>query len=425
MKLSRGLGKEKTNVGVKTSTTFNAPGNYVAPYGKTVVRVGGRGASGANPTYASTNPVVPGNTNTYSYGGGTPLGSNPVVPGNTNTYSYGGGTPLGSNPVVYGNENTYGYSGGTPLGSNPIVPGTQNTYGYGGGTPLGSNPIVYGNENTYAVGGGNYSTMNVGSYTPSYDNYNPVVPGTVVGTRYIWFGYNPRNGPPAAFEDNYISYDEFPGISSSGYPPTNSTGANGTTHTEYDQYFNPSSGGNYATTNADVYTPGNYVYNPITGGNPTGVYNPNSGGNATFNPITGGNPTGNYNPNSGGNPTYNPITGGNPTGVYNPNSGGNPTYNPITGGNYANTNPNSGGNPTYNPITGGNYASTNPATGGNDNYTVGAAGGSSNIQGVTFPGGASAALAPVVAQTTTNVSYTEAGISITVPTGGYVTIDNI
>lgn len=58
MKLSRALGLEKTNVNNTGSQTFNAPGNYVPPYGKVVIKVGGRGASG-NPTtypYAGTNP---------------------------------------------------------------------------------------------------------------------------------------------------------------------------------------------------------------------------------------------------------------------------------------------------------------------------------------------------------------------------------
>ena len=56
--------KEKTNVGVTTSTTFNSPGTYTLPYGKTVVRIGGRGTPG-NPatggTFAYSNP---GQTNT-------------------------------------------------------------------------------------------------------------------------------------------------------------------------------------------------------------------------------------------------------------------------------------------------------------------------------------------------------------------------
>lgn len=93
-------------------------------------------------------------------------------------------------------------------------------------------------------------------------------------------------------------------------------------------------------------------------------------------------------------------------------------------------------------ITGGPYQSYT-AVPGNDVYTTGPTGPSSNILGVTFPGGAggpggnypdypantewvaSGSLAPVVPTTTTTISYTGSPISITVPSGGYITIDNV
>ena len=73
MAIGKNLFKEKTNVGVITNTAFNAPGNYLAPYGKTTVSVGGRGATGAagNPG----NPNTPGNFVPGNY-----------VPGNPTTY---------------------------------------------------------------------------------------------------------------------------------------------------------------------------------------------------------------------------------------------------------------------------------------------------------------------------------------------------
>jgi hypothetical protein len=80
---------------------------------------------------------------------------------------------------------------------------------------------------------------------------------------------------------------------------------------------------------------------------------------------------------------------------------GNPNYNPYTPG-----------NPNYNPTN------TNPTTPGN-------AGTSANIEGVTFPGGPIASLASTVPQTATAVVYTGSNISITVPSGGYVTIENV
>lgn len=82
---------EKTNVGVKSNTTFNAPGTYVAPYGKTIIRVGGRGAPGNSGT--SGNPSNPGSPGNYT-------GTNPPQ------YAY---TQPGSPQFVPGTE----YPGGT------------------------------------------------------------------------------------------------------------------------------------------------------------------------------------------------------------------------------------------------------------------------------------------------------------------------
>lgn len=70
MAIGKNLLKEKTNVGVKGTTTFNAPGNYKAPYGKTTVTLGGRGASG-NPGNPG-NPTVPGNHVPGNYVPGNP-----------------------------------------------------------------------------------------------------------------------------------------------------------------------------------------------------------------------------------------------------------------------------------------------------------------------------------------------------------------
>ena len=82
-------------------------------------------------------------------------------------------------------------------------------------------------------------------------------------------------------------------------------------------------------------------------------------------------------------------------------SPGNPNYKPYTPG-----------NPNYNPTT------NNPTTPGN-------AGTSANIEGVTFPGGPIGTAAPVVPSTATSITYTGSNISITVPSGGYVTIENV
>lgn len=161
MKLSKQLRLEKTNVGIKANTTFNAPGNYVPPYGKTKVRIGGRGQSGnyssggnyageyyAGEAYAGTNP----STNAYA-------GTNPSTPGNV----------VGTLYQWFDNDSYTSYSEYQGFDASNIPPSTSGAYHaeygayYNAGTP--------GNAYYSQVPGNAY-------YTPYYAAYyNTYYPG--------------------------------------------------------------------------------------------------------------------------------------------------------------------------------------------------------------------------------------------------------
>lgn len=215
---------------------------------------------------------------------------------------------------------------------------------------------------------------------------------------------------------------------------------------------NPNTGGNYANTNPP--TGGNVSYNPPTGGNYSGSNPPtilygffqqttdldNYNGPAPAEPpsYSSNTPNTNYylNFSTTSNTTYvvgtyvsiNPVTSNSlPSGyyfsTYNTNPSGN-QYGTAYYSYYANsTTP---GNPNYNPIVPGN-SYYNPTVPGNANYNPvvpGNPGPSANVLGVPFPGGAGATPAPIVAPTPITLSYTPSGVTLTVPTGGYVDITN-
>lgn len=308
MSLAKKILREATLSTVYQTVTFNAPGIYYPPYGRSAFLLQGQGqpgnyASGGN--YANTNPGTPGN---YAY---------------TNPGS--GGNYAGTNPG----------SGGNYAGTNPGTPGNY----------AGTNP----------GSGGNYAGTNPG--TPgNYAGSNPYTPGNVLmGTLYQY--YTP-----------YLvdAYNTYPG----------------------------SDFGNYSYSTVDV--PG-YVHTLIY----ATYYNPGTPGNAYYNPYTPGNDY--YNPYYPGNPYYNPYTPGND--YYNPYYPGNAYYNPYIPGN-PNYNPYVPGNPNYNPYYPGNPS--NPNT----------------VLGVTLPGGAADSSAPVIGYVPVTVTFTNAGTPISVPTGGYVKIQN-
>ena len=219
-----------------------------------------------------------------------------------------------------------------------------------------------------------------------------------------------------------------------GSSPGNSNPPNTTYYNPYVAgYTNPPSGGNVLVAG----TAGNYV--PPSGGNVlvagTAAYdNPPTPGNlvpgapAYNNPGSYGPPIfipGNYDPNSGysysgfyiigpyypGNhvdatpPYYNAPTPGNHVPA-------NPTYyNPYVAG-Y--TNPPSGGN----VLVAGNPGYTNPST-----PIPATTGSSTTVLGVYFPGGVGGAASEIPLTTVNADAYTwPSSYSVTVPSGGYITI---
>jgi hypothetical protein len=212
MKASKALKLEKTNVANKATVSFNSPGNYVAPYGKTVVRVSGRGASGnattggnyAGESYVSTNPTTGGN-----YAGESYWYTNPATPGNTTPGNTVPGTCVATLYQYFtaNNYTTYDEYPGpcSPLGTSgcsPWPPGGDYCIVYGNysnpssSNPPTTNPTVPGND----------------VYTPYY---NPTVPGNDNYTPY----YNPtvpgNSGAPAN-----IAGVPFPGGAADSVAPT-------------------------------------------------------------------------------------------------------------------------------------------------------------------------------------------------------------
>lgn len=202
---------------------------------------------------------------------------------------------------------------------------------------------------------------------------------------------------------------------------------------------NYDSGGNYAGTNPP--TGGNYAgTNPSTGGNYAGTNPPTGGNYATTNPGT-------YTPGNANAATYNAIYRYHiqtcPPGYIEALDNWEPGLNAIQNkecglytpgtsnpGNFApgnpNYNPTSPGNAYYNPTVPGN-AYYNPTSPGSDYYNAyipGNPGAPFNVLGVTFPGGAANAAAPVIGATTVSIPYSPTALGVTVPSGAYVAIKN-
>jgi hypothetical protein len=175
MKISGLLRREKTRAIVKETVTFNAPGTYYPPYGKSNFRLQGRSSPGNPTTY---NPTVPGNTVPGNYSSG---GNQVTVPGYFVTsffyfqYVYQiftgwSGYPFGF--IQYYYFQTSPYSAYGVFGYNIWGYGDTWTYydywtggGYTQQVPVGySVPTFYYTNPTY--------------YNPTY--YNPTVPGNTI-----------------------------------------------------------------------------------------------------------------------------------------------------------------------------------------------------------------------------------------------------
>ena len=165
MKLSRLLFREKTQAVVKQTVTFNAPGTYYPPYGKTAFLLQGQGQPG--------NASSGGNIAGYNASGGNIAG-----------YNASGGNYAGER--VYQTAYYYDSGNGANQGGGIIFNSPSCPSGYSTNSNLPS-----GNFATYAV---------VYSCTPYYNPYNPGNPN--------YNAYNPGN-------PNYNTY--YPGNTGPSY----------------------------------------------------------------------------------------------------------------------------------------------------------------------------------------------------------------
>ena len=240
MKLADLLRRERTNVTSVSTTTFNAPGIYYPPYGKTVIQLSGRGSPG--------NATVP----------GTVSGSNTVT--NTVYVPASGGNYSGSNsysqqvyvPASGGNASTNPSSGGNPY---EIYWGGSIYYSFQYYRPSQGNS--FGGSNTQYFAGYSYGG---GIPSPSYSSSSA-----------------PEPSDPGLIWTQTYSYNYYP-IATYAYNPT----VPGNT------YYNPYSPAyTYYT-----YVPGNPNYNPYY---PAYTYNTGVPGNPNYNPTTPGNTAPSYN----------------------------------------------------------------------------------------------------------------------------------
>jgi hypothetical protein len=168
MKISGLLRREKTNAIVKQTVTFNAPGTYYPPYGKTNFSLQGKSTAG-NPTTsnpATSNPAVAGN----------------AIPGNTvpvPAYFVTQGFTFVTVYQIYNDwtASTYPGRGGFSFTYWATEPQSFSYYtSDGAGT---------WNMVTFFTGGTSTEQSAYGYYVPGFSyanatNYNPATPGNTV-----------------------------------------------------------------------------------------------------------------------------------------------------------------------------------------------------------------------------------------------------
>lgn len=193
------FGLERTAARTKGATTFNAPGVYQPPYGKTNFKMTARGATGTTGnggTIANYNPATGGNyAGTNPGTGGNYAGTNPTTAGNANynptvqymnryeTADYSPNGPPGG--VSYTSNTTSAYFSLTPFSNN----NTNSTYGQSAYYTVTVNgystvPGNIANYNSPTGGNARYNT-----YFPGNDYYNATIPGNA--------NYNGGNAPVA------------------------------------------------------------------------------------------------------------------------------------------------------------------------------------------------------------------------------------
>ena len=189
MKISGLLRRERTNAIVKQTVTFNAPGTYYPPYGKTNFTITGKAGAG--------NPTSPGNTVP-----GNPVPGNPV-PGNFVAGTYvpasGGNVAFFYFTTVYlyhdywggtypgrGGYNTYYFQPFIGFGGITMPPWAQAYDGGVGYWYMGYDGPYGSTSEQVAVTNPYYPAYTNPAYTnPTYTNpttvnpttYNPTVPG--------------------------------------------------------------------------------------------------------------------------------------------------------------------------------------------------------------------------------------------------------
>jgi len=235
---SQTLFEEKTNVGVQATTTFNAPGNYLAPYGKTTVYISGKGSPG---NYASGGNVA-GSNQYYNSPTYAPAYNNSYVAYNPAVY-----TPAYNNSYSYYNSGYYSPAVYTP--AQPASPATSAYYvdqyttywcGYtahNGGTNYSSAPAAcsgyyasYYNTDMFTPSPGNniyvvnYTTITVSGGSPaSPASYTPCsyTPGNLVYVpgNYVPASYTPST--PYNVPGNYVPAAYTPGTLVPGNPNYN------------------------------------------------------------------------------------------------------------------------------------------------------------------------------------------------------------
>ena len=240
MKLAGLLRRERTNVTSVSTTTFNAPGIYYPPYGRTVIQLSGRGSPG--------NATTGGNYSGYNYyeymtyvpaSGGNYSGDN--------SYSYGTYVPAVPSSYAGTNPTTPGNATGVIQWSAYRTDMFQNSFF---GTPYSyyfwssSYPSGYGAD--YNLPSPSYNLPAQQSNAPSYF-YNSAI---YISYSYVQSFYNPAT-PGNAYYNPY----------SSAYTYYTYVGGNA----NYNPYY---PGYNYYTG-----VPGNSNYNPIVPGNTAPSYN--------------------------------------------------------------------------------------------------------------------------------------------------------
>ena len=392
------FGLEKTWRASGTGTfTFNAPGNFSVPYGKSDITVEGKGGTGeaevvGNPNY---NPPVDGNIASYNPDTGGNFANN--NPPETNIANY--------NPVIAGtggNPIIEAIGGGNFAGTNS---GSEVSTGFNSATFIAGDPPV--------VFAGNPDSGSPGD-PPSYFKGNPNT--FIAGDPPVFVAGTPNFNAPIFVEAIYLETSYWNGVFGNLYPPVvlvqGSYSPASYVPGTPDGGTNPSS---HFAGNPDYFLAGDppsyFEGNPNTfvAGDPPSYF----AGNADF--FQAGSENFTY---VAGSPIYNPIdygvTGYNPS---NPSSGGNPNYAVVPG------------NPNYNPVVPGSAASFNPATPGNiatyNPASPAVPGDSASALGVTLAGSNQGGLVASYITPTKVSPYTipdGATYPVVVPEGGQVII---